>query len=99
VDSWHRNLQDLCYEEVNSRIADSRARVLAALQKRLDEAEMIELLEDHIAAERMAETQAAHRKQLEDVRTLASATDRKRRLAVLMLDILPARRSEELLQR
>lgn len=96
LDDWHRRLQHLCLDEVNSRIADEHAATLRSLRTKLSEKEMIELLADHIVAESWAESQKRHCKQLSQVVSLASPADRLRRLARLLIDVLPEERVERL---
>lgn len=89
IDSWYRNLQNSCYEEVNSQIAAKRAQTMSRLRHCLKQKEMSEQLSDHIAAEVMSEQRKVHQEQLDEILALAKPADRERRLAALMLEIMP----------
>ena len=98
VDGWYRTLQDRCYEEINSQIAAANSEVQARLKKCLSEQKMIETLEDHIAAEPMSNKRAAHEDMLAEIRALKDAAVRKRRLAVLMTELMPDQKIQAILR-
>lgn len=98
IDGWYRKLQSLCYEEVNSQIADARNQKAKRLRERYTEKQMIELLTDHIDSELMADQQREHLDQLERVKALADAITRKRRLSLLIVDLFPEQRVKQLLK-
>jgi hypothetical protein len=98
IDGWYRKLQSLCYEEVNSQIADARNQRAKRLRDRYTEKQLIELLTDHIDSELMADQKRDHLQQLEDIKSLADAATRKRRLSLLIVDLLPEQRVKQLLK-
>jgi hypothetical protein len=98
IDGWYRTLQDRCYEEINSQIAAANSEVQARLKKCLSESKMIETLEDHIAAEPISDKRVAHESLLAEVRTLKDAAPRKRRLAVLMTELMPGQKIQAILR-
>ncbi len=98
LDSWYRNLQSLCYEEVNSQIADARNEKAKRLRDRLDEKQLIETLADHIDSELMADQKQEHFDQLDSIKAIADDVTRKRRLSLLIVDLLPEQRVKQLLR-
>jgi hypothetical protein len=98
IDGWYRKLQSLCYEEVNSQIADARNQKAKRLRDGFSEKQMIDLLTDHIDSELMPDQKRDHLEQLADIRALTDAAARKRRLALLMVDLLPEQRVKQLLK-
>ena len=98
LDVWYRNLQELCMEEVNSRIADATARKMRSLRRILSEQRMVEILSDHIAAEPREESRAKHQRQVEKIQAGPDANHRLRLLARLMLEIIPEATIQELLE-
>jgi len=88
VDGWYRNLQNLCYEEVNTQIASERSKLLTRLRRCLTDKKMIELLRDHIAVEPMVEKKAEHASLLKTISELTDDEERHRQLAALMMDIM-----------
>jgi hypothetical protein len=98
IDGWYRKLQSLCYEEVNSQIADARNEKAKRLRDRYTEKQLIDLLTDHIDSELMADQKQDHLQQLADIKALADAAARKRRLALLIVDLLPEPRVKQLLK-
>lgn len=97
LDDWYRGLQDLCYEAVNNEIAAARAKVIKQLRTKLTEPEMKELLQDHIDSGKIAATRGELQKQMDAILSLPSEDDRKRRLAILIVDVMPGPRVRELL--
>lgn len=98
IDGWYRKLQSLCYEEVNSQIADARNEKAKRLRDGYSEKQMIDLLTDHIDAELMADQKQDHLKQLDDIKALPDAATRKRRLALLIVDLFTEQRVKQLLR-
>ena len=95
IDSWYRKLQSLCYEEVNSQIADARNQKAKRLRERFTEKQMIDLLADHIDSELMPDQKRDHLEQLDSIKALADAVTRKRRLSLLIVDLLPEQRVKQ----
>ena len=98
IDGWYRKLQSVCYEEVDSQIADARNQKAKRLRDRYTEKQMIDLLNDHIDSELMIDQQQDHLQQLADIKALADAATRKRRLALLIVNLLPEQRLKQLLK-
>lgn len=97
VDGWYRTLQDRCYEEINSRIAAANSEVQARLKNCLTDQQMIDALQDHIAAEPMSDKRAMHEQALHEIRGIRDLAMRKRRLAVLMTDLMPEEKIKRIL--
>jgi hypothetical protein len=98
LDGWYRKLQSLCYEEVNSQIADARNQKAKRLRERFTEKQLIDLLTDHIESELMADQKQDHLEQLNSIRAIIDAATRKRRLALLVVDLLPEQRVKQLMK-
>ncbi len=96
IDAWYQNLQGLCVDEVNARIADATAREMRRLRECLSEPRMIEILADHIEAEPHPQSKEKHQRQLAQIRAMSDPTDRVRRLARLMIEIMPQGALQEL---
>ncbi len=88
LDNWYRLLQDQCYDDVNRRIAAANSELQTRLKRCLSEKKMIDLLADNIAAMPMASKRVEAEQNLAAVRAIEEAEARKRRLAVLLTDIL-----------
>jgi hypothetical protein len=99
VDGWYRTLQDRCYDEINSQIAAKNSEVQARLKNCLTEPQMINELQDHIAAEPMSDKRAVHEQMLREIRGIHEVAVRKRRLAVLMTDLMPEQKIRRILIR
>lgn len=98
LNKWYHDLQNLCYEEVNGLIAGDRSRVVNRLRHCFTPAQMRDFLSDHIESEVMTDNKEKHRKQFEEILAIETLKDRERRLAVLMVSIMPPARITDLLK-
>ena len=98
LDAWYRELQRQCYDEVNSLIAADVSATIRRLRDCLSEKEMNEALSDHIAAEPLPDRQKEHAGEHQRIKDLSTADERRRRLAALMVEIMPGQRIEQILR-
>ncbi|HEY4688765.1 MAG TPA: hypothetical protein VIK33_05595 [Anaerolineae bacterium] len=97
LDGWYRRLQNRCYDEVNSQIASDRSQMLKRIRDCLSEKQIVEALSDHIASELLGEQRKEHAAELQRIQSL-KPDERKRLLAVMMIDLMPEPGVKQLLK-
>lgn len=98
LNKWYQELQNACYEEVNSLIAGDRAKMVTRLRHCFTPVQMRNFLSDHIESEVMVDKKERHRTQLEEILAIENNGKRERRLAVLMMTLMPPGRIADLLK-
>lgn len=98
LNKWYQDLQNACYEEVNSLIAAERAQLVDRLRRCFTPAQIRDKLLDQIESGVLPESREKLRGQLKEVLALENNAKRERRLAVLLLSNLPPARLQALLQ-
>jgi hypothetical protein len=98
LDAWYRELQQQCYDEINSLIAADISRTIKRLRDCLGEKTMNEALSDHITAEPLPNRKEEHAAEHDRIKALPKTDDRQRQLAALMVDIMPDQRIQQLLK-
>lgn len=98
LDGWYRDLQNICYEVVNNRIAGDRAQTMARLRKCLTPAEMNDHLSDHIESGVMQDKRQEYRQQLRAVMEIEDRKTRERRLAAMMMQLMSDKQIKNLLK-
>ena len=90
IDEAYSALQDLCWASVDEALADRRAALAEKLAARYSTEEMIERIEHHVDALRIAANKARDRKWLDEIKQIPDEKTRKFRLAMMIIDINPS---------
>jgi len=99
VDEFYQTLQDLCYSEVNTRLAEERKALAEALKDKFTAKQLEKELRDLIAAEPMQAKRTEHEEKLAGILAeYDEAVRREHALALLLIDISTPQKIREMIR-